>query len=202
MKRTLWVILLCAGIVGGILLVRGLSELAQQSPKEEHAAGGIVAGAPLRTVRLYFGALDRVALVSEERTIIDPGGSERLAEAIAAEVLRGPLRGTSIAGFSPATRVRAFYLAPDGTGYLDLTADFLEQWPQGDGLEWVSLGSLVRSLSENVAGIRSVYILVEGRTVERSPGSIPLDLPLEPGGFGAPPERTQEGGGADVEPEL
>jgi hypothetical protein len=200
MKWLLWVLLLCAGIAGGVLLVRGLSELAQQSPKAEHATGGIVAGAPLRTVRLYFGASDRVALVPEERAIVDPGGPEKLAEAIATEVLHGSARGAGVAAFSSATRVRAFYLAPDGTGYLDLSAEFLDRWPQGDGLEWVSLGSLVRSISENVPGIRSVYILVEGKTVDRSPGSIPLDLPLEPDGFGAAPEGT--GGGGEVETDL
>ncbi len=200
MKRILWIVLILVGVGGGVFLVRGLSDLAQQSPKSEHAAGGIVAGAPLRTVLLYFGAPDRVALIPEERAIADPGGPERLAEAIATEVFRGPARGYGVEGFSSATRVRAFYLDPGGTGYLDLSGDFLDSWPQGDGLEWVSLGSLVRSISENVPGVRSVYILVEGHTVDRSPGSIPLDLPLDPDGFGATPAGTE--GGEEVETDL
>jgi hypothetical protein len=202
MKRFFWVALLGAAIVGGALLVRGLGQLAQQTPKAEHVVAGTVAGAPLRMVRLYFGAPGRVALIPEERAIVDPGGPEKLAEAIATEVFKGSARGTGVAGLDPATRVRAFYLAPDGTGYLDLSGEFLEQWPQGDGLEWVSLGSLVRSISENVPGVRSVYILVEGTTIERSPGSIPLDLPLEPDGFGGTAEGAQGGGGADVETDL
>jgi hypothetical protein len=187
MKRILWVVLFAAGIAVGALLVRGLGELAQQSPKAEHAAGGFIPGAPLRMVRLYFGAMDRVALVPEERAIVDPGGPEKLAEAIAAEVFQGSATGMGVEGFSSDTRVLAFYLAPDGTGYLDLDGAFLASWPQGDGLEWVSLGSLVRSICENVPGVRCVYILVDGRIVSASPGSIPLDLPLEPQGFGATP---------------
>jgi hypothetical protein len=201
MKRVLWVVVLVAGIIAGFLVIRGLSRLAQQNPKEEHRAAEIPAGAPLRTVRLYFGASDRVALVPEERAVLDPGGPEKLAETIATEVFRGPGRGTGITGFSPSTRVRAFYLAPDGTGYLDLSADFLENWPQGDGLEWVSLGSLVRSITDNVPGVRCVYILVAGNAIDKSPGSIPLDLPLEPEGFGAPPPGEAEGE-TEMETEL
>lgn len=200
MKRLFWIGLIGAGLIGGIILVRGLSRVAEQAPRGR-VEGEAVAGAPLRAVRLYFGASDRVALIPEERTIVDPGGSEKLAEAIAAEVLKGSERGAGVAAFSSATKVRAFYLAPDGTGYLDLSADFLRTWPRGDGLEWVGLGSLVRSITENVPGVRSVYILVQGKTVERSPGSIPLDLPLEPDGFGTLPEAS-DGGGEELEPEL
>ncbi len=195
MKRYIWMALLVAGFVAGFMIIRGVSRLAETTPTGERATTQI-AGAPLRMVRLYFGRSDRVALAPEDRAIVDPGGPEKLAESIAAEVFRGSRRGVGVIGFSQGTRVRAFYLAPDGTGYLDLSSDFLDHWPQGDGLEWVSLGALVRSLTDNVPGVRCVQILVDGRTLDRSPGSIPLDLPLEPDGFGAMsaggPERIAE----------
>jgi hypothetical protein len=202
MKRLFWVFVILAGIFGGYLIVSGLGQLAQQDPKVERPVGGIVVGAPLRMVRLYFGASNRVGLIAEERAIVDPGGPEKLAEAIATEVFRGPQTGIGVTGFAPSTRVRAFYLAPDGTGYLDLSQDILDGWPQGDGLEWVSLGSLVRSLTANVPGVRGVRILVDGRTVQRTPGSIPLDLPLEPEGFGAAASGETEGGGSEMETDL
>jgi hypothetical protein len=167
--------------VAGFFLVRGLQRLAQQ-PQEVQQMNGPPPGAPLRTLRLFFGATDRVGLTAEERVVVDPGGAEDLAESIAREVLAGPTRG--VTGFDPATKVLSFYLTQDGTGYLDLSADLIAHWPRGDGLEWVSLASLVRSLTENVPAIRAVQILVGGRVVENAPGSIPLDLPLAPEGFG------------------
>lgn len=180
MRRLGWILALALVVAGGLLLVRGLARLIQQPQEVE--ARGVPPGSPLRAVRLYFGATDHVGLVSEERVILDPGSVETLAAAVATEVLAGPTDG--VTGFSSATAVRAFYLTPDGTGYLDLSQDVLRRWPRGDGLEWVSVGSLVRSIAENVPAVRAVQILVEGRVVERTPGSIPLDLPLVPEAFG------------------
>jgi hypothetical protein len=181
LRRALWIVLIGVFAVAGFILVRGLQRLAQQ-PQEVQQTNGPPPGAPLRTLRLFFGATDRVGLMPEDRVVVDPGGAEDLAETVAREVLAGPTNG--VTGFDPATRVRSFYLTQDGTGYLDLSDDLIAHWPRGDGLEWVSLGSLVRSLTENVPAIRTVQILVGGRVVETAPGSIPLDLPLTPEGFG------------------
>jgi hypothetical protein len=180
-KGLLWILAIAVAVAGGLLLVRGLARLVQQPQEVE--ARGLPPGSPLRAVRLFFGAVDHVGLVPEERVILDPGSAEGLAAAVASEVLAGPIHG--VTGFSTSAVVRAFYMTPDGTGYLDLSGDLLAQWPHGDGLEWVSVGSLVRSIAENVPAVRTVQILVEGQVVERSPGSIPLDLPLAPEAFGS-----------------
>jgi hypothetical protein len=182
MSRWIWIVIILAVLVGGFILVRSLGMLAGQLP-EVGAGNGPTPGAPMRMVRLYFGARDHVSLVGEDRAIEDPGNEDRLVESIAREVFRGSATGVS--GLSRTTRVRTFYRAQDGTGYLDLSGGFLSRWPQGDGYEWVSLGSLVRSICENVPTIRCLQILVDGQVVDRAPGSIPLDLPLEADGFGA-----------------
>jgi hypothetical protein len=181
MKHALWIAIITLFAITGFLLIRGLQRLAQQ-PQEIQQMEGPPPGAPIRTLRLFFGATDHVGLVAEERVVVDPGGIEDLAESVAREVLVGPTHG--VTGLDPATKVLSFYLTQDGTGYLDLSRDLITHWPRGDGLEWVSVASLVRSLTENVPAIRTVQILVEGRVVERPPGSIPLDLPLAPEGFG------------------
>jgi hypothetical protein len=191
-RRAIWVIVVV--IVGalGFILVQGLQRLAQQ-PQEVQRQEGPPPGAPLRTLRLFYGATDRVGLIAEERVVVDPGTFEELAMTVAREVLAGPTRG--VAGLSPATQVRSFFLTQDGTGYLDLSSDVIAHWPRGDGLEWVSLASLIRSMTENVPAIRTVQILVEGHVVERAPGSIGLDLPLSPDGFGLNPADVASAGG-------
>lgn len=182
MKRWLHIAVVAVLVVAGVFLVRGLSRLAQQPDRLEET-GGVPAGAPVRTVRLFFGAPGRVDFLEEERVIVTPPNPESLAEAVAREAIAGPIRG--VGGLPHGMEVRGFYLTPDGIGYLDLSRDLIARYPAGDGLEWVSLGSLVRSICDNVPRVRAVQILVDGKIVERSPGSIPLDLPLAPEAFGS-----------------
>ncbi|MDM7915042.1 MAG: GerMN domain-containing protein [Candidatus Eisenbacteria bacterium] len=186
--RILWGLLIIALVVAAIVVYRGLGTVAL-NPRDV-GAGTTEAGAPVRILGLYFGAPDQIGLVREERAVPDPGGRERLGEAVAREVLAGSSQG--ISGWSSRARVKSFFLMPDGTGYLDLSSDALARWPRGDGLEWVSIASLVRSLIENVPGIRAVQILVDGKIVERAPGSIPIDLPLDLATLGLSPEAEAE----------
>lgn len=188
MKRILWIAAIVVLIVAGIWIVRALWGLAGQPAKVEHG-GGIEPGAPARMVRLYYGARDRVSLAGEDRAIPDPGGDEAMIERILREYLRGSPAG--ITGFGSGIGVRGVFLADDGTAFVDFSSEMLARWPRGDGLEWVSVGGIVRSVTENVPAVRRVQILVEGKVVERAPGAIAIDLPLEPQGFRSLAEETE-----------
>lgn len=180
MKRILWIAAIVVLVIAGAWIVRSLWELAGQ-PTKVSLGGGIEPGAPTRMVRLYYGSRDRVGLAGEDRAIPDPGSDEAVIERIVREHLRGSSQG--ITGFDAGARVRGVFLSQDGTAYVDLSRELLSRWPRGDGLEWVSVGGLVRSIAENVPSARRVQILVEGKIVERAPGAIAIDLPLEPEGF-------------------
>jgi len=177
-----WILVAVLAAIVGFVLMRGLERLVRE-PAGGEEVSHLVPGAPLRTVQIFFGAKDRVGFVTEERAIADPPSLEKLAEEIVRQLLEGSTEG--ITGLPPSTRLRAFYIAEDGVAYLDLSSDLLLNWPVGDGLEWVTLGSLVRSLTENIPTLRAVQIMIDGHMVARSPGSIPLDLPLDPEWFGA-----------------
>jgi len=185
--RWWWILIAVLAAVAGFVLVRALERLVQE-PSDVEEAEHIPPGAALRTVQIFFGAPDNVGFVAEERAIVDPESREDLAEQIIRQVLEGPMSG--ITGLPPGTRVRALYIADDGVVYLDLSSELLMDWPSGDGLEWISLGSLVRSLTDNIPTLRAVQILIDGHVVTRPPGSIPLDLPLEPEWFGATPAEV------------
>lgn len=182
-----WILIALLAAVAGFVVVRGLERLIQE-PSDAEETPEIAPGTALRTVQLFFGSPDRVAFLTEERAIVDPESKEDLAEEIVRLVLEGPTRG--VTGLPPATKVRTLYIADDGVVYLDLSSELLMSWPVGDGLEWVSLGSLVRSLTDNVPSLRAVQILIDGHVVAKPPGSIPLDLPLEPEWFGATPAEV------------
>ncbi len=180
MRRLIWIAAIGVLLVAGVLLVRALLGVLGQPPNVQHG-GGVEPGAPTRMIQLFYGSRDRVGLEGEDRAIPDLGGEEAMIERIVTEYLRGSR--SRIAGFNPAVRVRGVFLAQDGTVYLDLTSELLTRWPRGDGLEWVSVGGLVCSITENVPAARRIQILVEGKIIERPPGAIAIDLPLEPVGF-------------------
>ena len=93
MKRLLWIGLILVLIAAAVVVVVGLERLAQQLPDVGSSGGGEKGGA-LRSVRLYFGARDRVDFMAEERVIHDPGDDEDFAMEIIREVFRGPAGGT------------------------------------------------------------------------------------------------------------
>jgi hypothetical protein len=185
--RWWWILIAVLAAGAGFVLVRSLERLIQE-PSDVEEIMQIAPGTALRTVQLLFGSPDHVGFIAEERAVVDPESLEDLAEEIVSLVLQGPTRG--ITGLPAATKVRALYIADDGVVYLDLSSDMLMSWPAGDGLEWISLGSVVRSLTSNIPSLRAVQILVDGHVVARPPGSIPLDLPLEPEWFGARPAEV------------
>jgi spore germination protein GerM len=185
--RWWWILIAVLAAVVGFVLVRGLEELIRE-PSDVEEIAQIAPGTALRTVQLFFGSPDHVGFLAEERAIVDPENREDLAEEIVNLVLEGPTRG--VTGLPPDAKVRALYITDDGVVFLDLSSELLMNWPAGDGLEWISLGSLVRSLTGNIPSLQAVQILIDGHVVARPPGSIPLDLPLEPEWFGVRPAEV------------
>ena len=185
--RWWWILAAVLAAVAGFVLVRGLERLIRE-PSDIEEVEHLAPGAALRTVQIFFGSPDHIGFVAEERAIVDPESREGFAEEIVRQVLEGPMQG--ITGLPSTTQLRALYIADDGVIYLDLSSELLMNWPAGDGLEWISLGSLVRSLTDNIPTIRAVQILIDGHVVARPPGSVPLDLPLEPEWFGATPAEV------------
>ncbi|HLW78905.1 MAG TPA: GerMN domain-containing protein [Terriglobia bacterium] len=145
-----------------------LSQAALQSQ-----AGGT------RTITLYFPSYDQGALVGETRDVNWPvDDADRIREVLLA-LIEGSGQGHGPA-MPPSTGIRAVFLLPDGTAYVDLTKEVLSGLAPGIGSETLAVYSIVDSLAANVPAVKLVRITVEGQVVETLDGHADLTVGFVP----------------------
>jgi hypothetical protein len=89
----------------------------------------------------------------------------------------------------PATELRAAFLMPDGTLYLDLSSNALALFEPGIQSETLAIYSIVNSLAENVPAVKKVKLLIQGQEVETLDGHADLG-----GDYVPDPTRNKQGG--------
>ena len=157
------------------LLISGLGPDATptdaDTPEASDANGSAVA-------TLYYVAEDGRQLVSVEREM--PPAPDALARArdIVEMLLAGP-PDPLLSPFPEGTRLRALYLPDGGDAYVDLSQEVTIAHSGGSLDELFTVYALVNALTTNVAEIRAVQILIEGREVDTLAGHVDLRHPLE-----------------------
>ena len=144
--------------------------------------GSMPAGvsAPTKTspIHLYFAGRNSNFLTAEQRVVLHPDDPANLARAIVKALIKGPQK--NLVQTIPAdTRLRALYITPDGTCYVDLSQAVRENHPGGSKSELLTIYSLVNSLVLNVPGIKRVQILIDGNDAPTLAGHIDLQLPVK-----------------------
>lgn len=129
-------------------------------------------------VHLYFSDKDNQFLIAEERVLKSPNDPEIFARSIVEALIKGPQQGLSRT-IPAGTAVRAVYLTPEGTCYLDLTSDVAEGHPGGIKSELLTIYSIVNSLVLNVNEIEAVKILINGDESLTLAGHIDLQIPIK-----------------------
>ena len=126
-----------------------------------------------QVVTLYFPADDESGLVSETRemswAVTDP---DRIRQILLA-LVEGPAR-THNRPLPPSTDIRAVFLAPDGTAYLDFSNEILKGFAPGIQSETLAVYSIVNSVAANIPAVKKVKILLQGQEVETLDGHIDL----------------------------
>ena len=74
----------------------------------------------------------------------------------------------------PSADLRAVFLTPEGTAYLDLSSSALSGFLPGIESETLAIYSIVNSLAANVPSVRKVRILVQGQEAETLDGHADL----------------------------
>jgi spore germination protein GerM len=127
----------------------------------------------LQTITLYFPSDDDGMLQSESRQIAwATSDTDRIRQVMLALIegsykgLRRPLPAT--------TEMRAAFLTPDGTAYLDFSNNALTVLSPGIQSETLAVYSIVNSLAANVPSVHKVKILVQGQEVETLNGHADL----------------------------
>jgi hypothetical protein len=145
-----------------------LSEFALQSKKGSS-----------QTATLYFPSLEQGTLVPESCSITWAEADVDRVRQVVLALAEGSHQG--LRRVLPAsTSVRAVFLAPDGTAYVDLSNDVLSEFPPGIETESLAIYSLVNSITMNIPSVKRVKFLIQGQEVETLDGHADLTATFAP----------------------
>jgi spore germination protein GerM len=129
--------------------------------------------APQQTATLYFPSYDQGTLVTEERQVSwAKTDTDRIRQVLLA-LIEGSRQGYS-RGLPAAVKIRAVFLASDGTAYLDFESEGLEDIAAGISSECLAVYSVVNSLAVNIPAVKKVKILLQGKEVDTLDGHADL----------------------------
>jgi germination protein M len=134
----------------------------------------------VRPVTLFFEGPEML-LVSETRNVALPENPAGALSVVARELLKGSANAGVPHIFPRDTVVRAAFLLPDGTAFVDLGGGTLSQgWGTGSHEELMAVYSVVQTVTTNFPQATRVRILVNDEPAETLAGHVNLSRPLVP----------------------
>jgi hypothetical protein len=134
--------------------------------------------APLRKVKLFFASSRQDGLLElEEREIHSSNQPALEAKQIVAELISGS-NSERLPALPPETKLRELYVTRQGLAVVDITKEASQAHRGGLTQELASIYAVVNSLTQNIAGINEVQILIEGVEMETLAGHIDLTKPF------------------------
>lgn len=134
----------------------------------------------VRAVRIYFEA-PNMLLSAEPRTLPLPENPAAAIPLVVREMMKGPATPQLLRLFPADTVVRAAYLLPDGTAFVDLGGPTLSAgWGTGTHAELMAVYSVVQTVTVNFPETKRVRLLVNGEPAETLAGHVWLGRSLQP----------------------
>jgi spore germination protein GerM len=130
-------------------------------------------------VHLYFSDEDQRFLMAEDRTVAQPDSVVERARSLVRALIEGP-NGTLLRTVPAETRLLAIYVTQDRVAYVDFDRAISEKHPGGTFSELLTIFSIVNTLTLNIAEIRAVKILIQGREAKTLAGHIDIQSPFRP----------------------
>lgn len=133
----------------------------------------------MRSMTVYFPDAQGERLVSETREMLEQDAlHDRVAQLVRA-LDEGPSQG-GVAVLPTGTAVTHAYLDDQGLLTLDLSGAFRQAFTGGARTEELAIGSLLRTLGDNLPEVRHILIICGGAPIPSLAGHVPLDRPLDP----------------------
>src|SRR6266567_6492485 len=134
----------------------------------------------VRTVSLYYESQD-LLLAPERRDLPLPENPAGALDVVMRELVKGSANA-AVPRLLPAdTVIRAVYLLPDGTAFIDLGGPTLSQgWATGSHQELMAVYSVVQTVTANFPEAKRVRMLVNGEPAETLAGHVSLSRPFSP----------------------
>ena len=139
-----------------------LSEVALQAGK-----------GPQETAVLYFPSYDEGKLLPETRAITWASSDTDRIKQVLLALIEGSQLGHGRA-LPPSTMVRAVFLTPEGTAYVDFSNELQAAFAPGVRSESLAVYSVVNSVTKNIVSVKSLKILIQGQEVESLDGHADL----------------------------
>ena len=124
-----------------------------------------------RIARIYFSDQQERFLMPEKRYVIKEEDTARQAEVIVKALLEGSKEGL-VNTFPPGVNLKDVKVDNSGVALVNFNENLTQLHPGGSTAEMASIYSLTNSITENVAGIKKVKILMEGRELSSIKGHI------------------------------
>ncbi|MGD1105163.1 MAG: GerMN domain-containing protein [Terriglobia bacterium] len=185
--KILLLILLMALGAGGFYL-RSLAQhvFLEPTPRAEEAARAKLNqfalqpnNGTMQLATLYFPALNEGKILPESRSITwAQADADRVRQVVLA-LAEGSHQGYGRV-LPASTTVRAVFLAPDGTAYVDLSNDILSDLEPGIQSETLTIYSIVNSVAINIPSVKRVQFLIQGQEVETLDGHADLTAAFVP----------------------
>jgi spore germination protein GerM len=131
------------------------------------------------TVTLYFPGLEEGKLIPESRSFTWAEADVDRVRQVVLALAEGSHQGLSRV-LPASTSVRAVFLTSDGTAYLDLSSDVLDEFAPGIQAETLAIYSLVDSIATNIPSVKKVQFLIQGQEVETLDGHADLTAAFAP----------------------
>jgi hypothetical protein len=178
--RTAVIVAGALAITAGIwLVVAMLPDLLTRDPDAPTEPAAAQPAVPARLIHatLFHVSEDGGALVASGQDV--PYGAtptEQARHIIEAQVK--PATGRLASAIPRETVVRAVYLTPNGTAYVDFGPEIVTHHSGGSLNEALTVYTIVNALTVNLPDITSVQILVDGRDVDTLAGHLDLRRPI------------------------
>lgn len=166
-----WAFLLILLVFGGLVARHYLAEPQAPPPPAEPPR-------QLRTVTLYFGAPDGLALVAEGRDLADCLEEQSCISATVQALIDGPV-GDLIPVLPSRTVLHGVSVA-GSAARVDFDRALIEGHPGGSASELLTVQALATTLAVNFPSLRQVQLLVGGQPVETLKGHVDLRQPVIP----------------------
>ena len=157
-------------------------------PRRPPAASSVSGGAPSSPAavvqdgrkikaRLFYVSDDGTRLTSVEREVPYADPTESQARRIL-DAQFAPVSAPLVSAIPAGTAVRAVFLTPQGTAFVDLSPEIAAQHPGGSLNELLTVYTIVQVLTTNLPAVTSVQVLVDGKEVDTLAGHLDMKHPL------------------------
>lgn len=176
-RRALFIALVVAVAISvGWLLLVGLPRWYARPAIATPAAAPPTASADdVRKIKvhLFYIAPDGTRLTGVEREV--PFADQPAAQARAiVEAQLAPVDAPLVSAIPAGTTLRALFVTPDGSAFVDVSPEMASAHPGGSINELLTVYTVVQALTANLPAITAVQLLVNGREVDTLAGHVDI----------------------------